>query len=75
MKRNHAREIKCLFVVCIICILWVCSLAINSEAADFKFAVWGDSQFHNPKIFDRIVKETELLKPAFVIHVGDMILG
>ncbi len=75
MKRNHSREIKCLFVVCIICILWVCSLAINSEAADFKFAVWGDSQFHNPKIFERIVEETELLKPAFVIHVGDMILG
>lgn len=41
----------------------------------FKFIVWGDSQFQNPETFERIVHETELLKPDFVLHVGDMIHG
>lgn len=42
---------------------------------NYKFIVWGDSQFQNPDVFEKIVKETELLKPAFVIHTGDMIHG
>lgn len=42
---------------------------------NYKFIVWGDSQFQNPDEFEKIVKETELLKPAFVIHTGDMIHG
>ena len=46
-----------------------------SLAQQFKFVVLGDSQFENPKTFEEIVKETELLHPAFVIHVGDMIHG
>ncbi len=47
----------------------------NSLAQEFHFVVWGDSQFENPKTFEKIVKETELLHPDFVIHVGDMIHG
>jgi len=45
------------------------------HASDFKFVVWGDSQFHNEQTFERVVRETELLKPALVLHVGDMIHG
>ncbi len=45
------------------------------NAQSYKFIVWGDSQFQNPDVFEEIVKETELLKPSFVIHVGDMIHG
>ncbi|RPI65584.1 MAG: hypothetical protein EHM47_18615, partial [Ignavibacteriales bacterium] len=41
----------------------------------FRFAVWGDSQFQNPEVFEETVRRTELLKPDFVIHVGDMIHG
>ncbi len=47
----------------------------NAYAQEFRFVVWGDSQFENPNTFEKIVKETELLKPSFVIHVGDMIHG
>lgn len=50
-------------------------IAFNAIAGEFKFVVWGDSQFHNPQTFERIVQETELLKPLFVLHVGDMIHG
>ncbi|MHB8578796.1 MAG: metallophosphoesterase [Ignavibacteriaceae bacterium] len=51
------------------------SLTVDSFAQEFHFVVWGDSQFENQKTFDEIVKETELLHPDFVIHVGDMIHG
>jgi predicted phosphodiesterase len=43
--------------------------------AEFKFAILGDSQFHNPGVFEAIVKEVSLLEPDFVIQVGDMIHG
>ncbi|MBN1637983.1 MAG: metallophosphoesterase [Ignavibacteriales bacterium] len=45
------------------------------NAQNFKFIVWGDSQFQNPEVFENIVRETELIKPDFVLHVGDMIHG
>jgi predicted phosphodiesterase len=45
------------------------------NAQSYKFVVWGDSQFQNPDVFEKTVKETELLKPSFVLHVGDMIHG
>ncbi len=51
------------------------SLFSNTNAQEFRFVVLGDSQFENPDTFEEIVKEAELLKPAFVIHVGDMIHG
>lgn len=44
-------------------------------AQNFRFAVWGDSQFQNPEVFEETVLRTELLKPDFVLHVGDMIHG
>ncbi len=49
--------------------------AANSYGQSYKFIVWGDSQFQNPEVFEEIVKESELLKPDFVVHVGDMIHG
>lgn len=75
MRRNHLRQIGRLLAACIISILWLCLITVDSLAAEFKFAVWGDSQFQNPEVFERIVEETELLKPDLVIHVGDMIHG
>ena len=55
------------------------STPINSGATqqpcEFKFAVWGDTQFDTPAQFDKTLRETELLKPAFVVHTGDMITG
>lgn len=41
----------------------------------YQFVVWGDSQLENAPIFERIVQETELLKPALVLQVGDLIIG
>ncbi len=51
----------------------VAALQINAQ--QFRFVVLGDSQFENPEVFKKVVSETELLKPAFVLHVGDMIHG
>jgi len=51
------------------------SVVYDTNAQKFSFAVWGDSQFENQDTFEKIVKETELLHPDFVIHVGDMIHG
>jgi len=50
-------------------------LSTLSFPADFKFIVLGDSQFNNTDIFENMTKEVELLKPVFVIQVGDMIHG
>ncbi len=56
-------------------ILLVVLFSCSSFAQEFRFIVLGDSQFENPNTFKKIVHETELLKPAFVMHVGDMIHG
>ena len=42
---------------------------------EFHFVILGDSQFHDPAKFNRIVDQTKLLMPAFVIQVGDLIQG
>ncbi len=42
---------------------------------EVRFVVWGDSQFANKPLFERLVHETDLLNPDFVIQVGDMIQG
>jgi predicted phosphodiesterase len=42
---------------------------------EFHFVVLGDSQFHDPAGFNRIVDDVKLLHPAFVLQVGDMIRG
>ena len=46
-----------------------------SESCGYKFVVWGDSQFENSDVFEKYVQETNLLAPAFVIQLGDMITG
>ena len=42
---------------------------------EFHFVILGDSQFHDPAKFNRVVDQTKLLMPAFVIQVGDLIQG
>jgi len=49
--------------------------ALFSRAEVFKFAILGDSQLHNPEVFESLVLEVELLSPDFVIQVGDLIHG
>jgi hypothetical protein len=56
-------------------VLLVVIFSILLNAQQFRFAVWGDSQFQNPEVFEETVRRTELLKPEFVIHTGDMIHG
>lgn len=66
---------KTIFSIMIIVFLCCCAGGIFAGDYPFKFIVWGDSQFNNPEVFEKIVRETNLLKPAFVIQVGDMING
>ena len=42
---------------------------------EFTFVVLGDSQFHLPNTFNRLIDDIVHLYPAFVIQVGDMISG
>lgn len=42
---------------------------------EVRFIVFGDSQFGNPAEFERMVYEASLLKPHFVLQVGDLING
>ena len=42
---------------------------------EFHFVILGDSLFHDPAKFNRVVDQTKLLMPAFVIQVGDLIQG
>lgn len=52
------------------------SLELPTPATDeFHFVVLGDSQFHDPAAYNRLVDDTRHLMPAFVIQVGDMIEG
>lgn len=44
-------------------------------AREVRFVVWGDTQFSRPDVFERAVHETEMLRPNFVIQVGDLIQG
>jgi 3',5'-cyclic AMP phosphodiesterase CpdA len=43
--------------------------------AEFHFVVLGDSQFHEPAVFNRMIDDVHHLNPAFVVQVGDMIDG
>ena len=40
---------------------------------EFSFVVLGDSQFHLPNTFNKMIDEVVHLFPSFVIQVGDMI--
>jgi UDP-2,3-diacylglucosamine pyrophosphatase LpxH len=42
---------------------------------EFHFAVLGDSQFHDPATFNRMIDDLTYIRPAFVVQVGDMIRG
>lgn len=48
---------------------------LPAPAHEFHFAVLGDSQFHDPAGFNRIINDMVWLGPAFAIQVGDMIKG
>lgn len=74
LKNSIMEKTKLLLVLFILTFLQF-SCVQKKDVASFKFIVWGDSQFENIETFNGIVQETELLKPAFVIHVGDMIHG
>lgn len=42
---------------------------------EFHFVVLGDSQFHQPIQFNRIINDVARLQPAFAVQVGDLIRG
>lgn len=42
---------------------------------EFHFVVLGDSQFHDPATYNRMIDDITHLAPAFVFQVGDMIEG
>ena len=44
-------------------------------ATEFHFVVLGDSQFDDPSTFNRTVDQVRMLRPAFVVQVGDLIGG
>jgi len=51
-------------------------LILPAPATDeFQFVVLGDSQFHDPPLFNRMIDDIRHLNPAFVVQVGDMIEG
>jgi hypothetical protein len=54
--------------------MMICATSAPSCEEHFQFVVWGDSQLENTATFERIVQETELLKPALVLQVGDLII-
>lgn len=58
-------------------LLSICAGAAYPEPAsrEFHFVVLGDSQFHDPIGYNRIINDVVLLQPAFVIQVGDLIRG
>ena len=47
----------------------------TAAAEEFHFAVLGDSQFHDPAGFNRLINDLIWLGPAFTVQVGDMIQG
>lgn len=47
----------------------------QSADREFHFVVLGDSQFHDPVGFNRLVSDSARLNPAFVVQVGDLIQG
>ncbi len=42
---------------------------------EVRFVVLADTQFSNPAIFERMAHEVDLLRPDFVVQVGDLING
>jgi len=54
-------------------------LSQEPQAASFNFVVLGDSRWWEPIIqpdtFREIVREADLLRPAFIVHLGDYVHG
>jgi len=51
-------------------------LRINNDPQDFQFAIVSDrTGGHREKIFSKAVEQLNLLQPAFVLSVGDLIEG
>jgi 3',5'-cyclic AMP phosphodiesterase CpdA len=54
----------------------VTHLRYNDNPADFQFAIVSDrTGGHRPEIFSQAVEKLNLLQPAFVLSVGDLIEG
>src|ERR1700685_2035577 len=54
----------------------VTHLKINPHHEDFQFALVSDrTGGHRPNVFSQAVEKLNLLQPAFVISVGDLIEG
>jgi len=66
--------IKKFLIAIVTSLVFIICFHIGAETK-FNFVVLGDSQLENEDVFERIVRETELLKPCLVLHVGDMITG
>lgn len=47
----------------------------KENSSEVRFIVLGDSQFADPPQFERMIHEADMLRPAFVIQVGDLIHG
>ena len=56
-------------------LLGAAATPVQDAEHEFHFAVLGDSQFHDPPAFNRIIDDVRTLRPAFVLQVGDMIRG
>jgi hypothetical protein len=50
-------------------------LVLEPMGDEVRFIVLGDSQFNCPEVFERMIHEVELLRPHFVVQVGDLIHG
>jgi serine/threonine-protein phosphatase CPPED1 len=54
----------------------VTHLRFNDDSADFQFAIVSDrTGGHRPEVFSQAVEKLNLLQPAFVLSVGDLIEG
>lgn len=68
------KAVKCgSFYVCV-CLAF-CAPGGFAAAVDFKFAVLADSQFNHPQVYEQTLYSLNLLRPRFVIQVGDLING
>ncbi len=54
---------------------WSATAAVDVADDEFHFVVLGDSQFDDPPVFNRSIDQIRLLRPAFVVQVGDLING
>src|SRR5690606_6204176 len=70
------RKQHCIFAV--IAIVLVSGRAWAGEGEAYRFVVVGDSRpaagnLPQPAIFDQILHEINLIRPAFVLHTGDLV--